>query len=243
MRVPRFHCVPPLAPGARVALPPDAAHHAIRVLRMAEGDALQLFDGAGREFQARVLRIEKQALTALVERETANDRESPLRIVLAQGVSGGDRMDYTLQKSVELGVAEIHPLQTERSVVRLSGERATKRVQHWQGVVVSACEQSGRSVVPQVHAIRGFGDWLAGATGDACRIVLAPDAERRLADLPRPAVPVILLAGPEGGLTENELEMAGLRGFVPIRLGPRILRTETAALAALAAMHALWGDF
>lgn len=243
MRVPRFYCDPPLALGARVALPPDAAHHAIRVLRMAEGDPLRLFDGAGGEFQGRVLRIEKQALTALVEAGLDNDRESPLRIVLAQGISSGERMDYTLQKAVELGVTAIRPVQTERSVVKLSGERAAKRIQHWQSVVISACEQCGRSVVPEVHAIGGLGAWLASETADACRIVLVPDAERRLADLPRPAVPIVLLAGPEGGLADGELESAQLRGFLPIRLGPRILRTETAALAAMSAMQTLWGDF
>jgi 16S rRNA (uracil1498-N3)-methyltransferase len=243
VRVPRFFCAPPLALGARVSLSPEAAHHAIRVLRMGEGDPLRLFDGSGREVQARILRIEKQALSALIESELANDRESPLRVVLAQGVSGGDRMDYTLQKAVELGVAEIRPIQTERSVVKLSGERAMKRLAHWQSVVIAACEQCGRSVVPEVHAVSGLGEWLAGESADATRIVLAPDAETRLADLPRPAVPVVLLAGPEGGLTEGEVATARLRGFRPVRLGPRILRTETAALAALAAMQSLWGDF
>lgn len=243
MRVPRFYCAPPLSPGARVTLPPEAAHHAIRVLRMGEGDRLRLFDGSGREFQARILRIEKQTLGALVETELANDRESPLRVVLAQGISSGDRMDYTLQKAVELGVAEIRPIHTERSVVKLSGERALKRLAHWQSVVIAACEQCGRSVVPEVHAVSGFGEWLAGEAGDACRIVLAPEAETRLAELPRPALPVVLLAGPEGGLSDGEVATARLRGFRPVRLGPRILRTETAALAALAAMQALWGDF
>lgn len=243
MRVPRFYCALPLSPGARVTLPPEAAHHAIRVLRMGEGDLLRLFDGSGREFQARILRIEKQALGALVEAELANDRESPLRVVLAQGISSGDRMDYTLQKAVELGVAEIRPIHTERSVVKLSGERALKRLAHWQSVVIAACEQCGRSVVPEVHAVSGFGEWLGGEAADACRIVLAPEAETRLAELPRPAVPVLLLAGPEGGLTDAEVATARLRGFRPVRLGPRILRTETAALAAMAAMQALWGDF
>ena len=243
MRLPRFYCPPPLALGGRVPLPADAAHHAIRVLRMKEGDALALFDGAGNEFMAKVLRADKQSLTAVIEATRDNDRESPLRIVLAQGISSGDRMDYTLQKAVELGVAEILPIATERSVVKLSGERAAKRIAHWQSVVVSACEQCGRSVVPEVHAVNGFVDWLAVETGDACRFVLAPDAEQRLADLPRPQGRIVLLAGPEGGLTDNELSTAQLRGFKPVRLGPRILRTETAALAAISAMQTLWGDY
>jgi 16S rRNA (uracil1498-N3)-methyltransferase len=152
-------------------------------------------------------------------------------------------MDYTLQKAVELGVTEIRPIQAERSVVKLAGERAAKRIQHWQSVVISACEQCGRSIVPEVHAISGFREWLANESQETCRIVLAPDAEQRLADLPRPASPIVLLTGPEGGLTENELEIAQMRGFVPIRLGPRILRTETAALVAISAMQTLWGDF
>jgi 16S rRNA (uracil1498-N3)-methyltransferase len=243
MRLPRFYCPPPLALGGRVPLPPDAAHHAIRVLRMKEGDALALFDGAGNEFIAKVLRIDKQSLTASIDAVRANERESPLRIALAQGISSGDRMDYTLQKAVELGVAAILPIATERSVVKLAGERAAKRIAHWQSVVVSACEQCGRSVVPEVHALSGFADWLAMETEDACRLVLAPDAEKRLADLPRPQGRIVLLAGPEGGLTDTELSTAQLRGFTPVRLGPRILRTETAALAAVAAMQTLWGDF
>ena len=243
MRLPRFYCPPPLASGGRVNLPPDAAHHAIRVLRMKEGDALALFDGAGNEFMAKVLRADKQSLTAVIEAPHANDRESPLQIVLAQGISSGDRMDYTLQKAVELGVREILPIAMERSVVKLSGERAVKRNAHWQSVVVSACEQCGRSVVPEVHAVSGFADWLATESEPACRIVLAPEAEQRLADLPRPQGRIVLLAGPEGGLTESELASAQLRGFTPVRLGPRILRTETAALAAIAAMQAHWGDF
>lgn len=243
MRLPRFYCPPPLALGGRVPLPADAAHHAIRVLRMKEGDALALFDGAGNEFMAKVLRIDKHSLTAVIEAERDNDRESPLRIVLAQGISSGDRMDYTLQKAVELGVAEILPIATERSVVKLSGERAAKRIAHWQSVVVSACEQCGRSVVPEVHGVNGFVDWLAAEAGDACRIVLVPEAEQRLADLPRPPGRIVLLAGPEGGLTDHELSTAQVRGFTQVRLGPRILRTETAALAAMSAMQTLWGDF
>jgi 16S rRNA (uracil1498-N3)-methyltransferase len=243
MRIPRFYCPPPLALGGRVSLPPDAAHHAIRVLRMKEGDGLALFDGAGNEFMAKVLRMDKQSLTAIIEAPQANDRESPLRIVLAQGISSGDRMDYTLQKAVELGVTEILPVATERSVVKLSGERMAKRVVHWQNVVISACEQCGRSTVPEVHAVNDFADWLALETEAASRIVLVPGAKQRLADLPRPQGRIVLLAGPEGGLTQDELSSAQeLRGFVPVRLGPRILRTETAALAAIAGMQTLWGD-
>lgn len=243
MRIPRFYCPPPLALGGRVTLPPDAAHHAVRVLRMSAGDALQLFDGAGGEFRARVERIDKHSLVAVIERTVDNERESPLHITLAQGISSGDRMDYTLQKAVELGVSGIRPLQTERSVVKLAGERAVRRIQHWQSVVISACEQCGRNVVPEVHAVNGFADWLADEKERARRIVLVPDAEQRLADLPRPDEKIVLLAGPEGGLTENELRTAQLRGFTPVRLGPRILRTETAALAALSAMQTLWGDY
>jgi 16S rRNA (uracil1498-N3)-methyltransferase len=243
LRIPRFFSFGPLALGGRVPLTADAAHHAIRVLRMAEGDPLNLFDGEGNEYRARALRIEKQSLVALIEEVIHNDRESPIAITLVQGISSGDRMDYALQKAVELGVTEIHPIQTERSVVKLTGERAVKRIHHWQSVVVSACEQCGRSLVPEVHAVCGFGDWLATETEPACRVMLVPHADTRLADLPSPGGRVVLLAGPEGGLADHELASAHMRGFTPVRLGPRILRTETAALAAISAMQTLWGDY
>jgi len=152
-------------------------------------------------------------------------------------------MDLTLQKATELGINAIQPLESERSVVKLSGERAEKRAAHWQGVVISACEQCGRNRVPAVAPIRRYSDWLGDAATTGLRLMLAPDAPQRFADLPVPTTPVTLLIGPEGGFSENEAAAAKTCGFTPVRLGARILRTETAALAALAAMQALWGDF
>lgn len=243
MRLPRFYCPGPLAVGARLALPPEAAHHALRVLRMKEGEALRVFDGQGREFHARIQQIQRGEVRVSLEEAAASDREPPLTVILAQGISSGERMDYTLQKAVELGVAGISPIAAERSVVRLVGERAEKRLLHWRRVVIAACEQSGRSRVPPVHPPETLPDWLAHLEPGGVRLMLAPDADTRLRDLPPPRGPVLLLVGPEGGLSEAERSVAVSQGFLPLRLGPRILRTETAALAALAAMHALWGDF
>jgi len=243
----RFHCPRDLAPGARLALPAEAAHHAIRVLRLKSGDPIGLFDGEGHEFSARIATIEGGTVWVAVEAAATSDREPPLKLVLLQGISSGERMDYTVQKAVELGVAEIWPLLAERSVVRLDRERAEKRRLHWQRVVIAACEQSGRSRVPPVHAPLRLADWLATwraqRQGNERALLLSPTGEPRLAALGEPQGPVILLAGPEGGFTEAEAAAARHQGFLPVRLGPRILRTETAALAALAAVQALWGDF
>jgi 16S rRNA (uracil1498-N3)-methyltransferase len=213
------------------------------VLRLAAGDAVIAFDGVGHEYAARIDRISKSGLTLIVGEPHAVDRESPLEVVLAQGISGGDRMDYTVQKAVELGVHAIQPLTAERSVVRLDRDRAAKRVAHWQAVAVSACEQCGRNRVPQVLPVATLATWLGGVPAAAARITLTPDAAARLAALERPRGAIILLAGPEGGLSPREHESAIATGFTAVRLGPRVLRTETAAVAALAAMQTLWGDF
>lgn len=239
----RFYCPDPLAPGARFALPEQAAHHAAKVLRLREGDAITLFDGNGGEFPAVIEQIGKRDVIAKIGQHIPRECEAPLFVTLAQAISAGEKMDYTLQKATELGIAAIQPLESERSVVRLSGERAEKRAAHWQGVVISACEQSGRNRVPQVAPIRRYADWLGEAGKSGLRLMLSPDAPQSLSDLPAPQQPVTLLIGPEGGFSENEVSAAKVCGFTPVRLGARILRTETAALAALAAMQALWGDF
>lgn len=227
-------------------LAPDQAHHVVRVLRLETGDAVVLFDGRGVERDAVIARVAKSSVTLHVGGPRAVDRESPLAVVLAQGMSSGERMDYTVQKAVELGAACIQPLVTSRSVVRLDAARALKRVAHWQAVVIAACEQSGRNSVPQVLPVMGLTDWLAhvGAReATTLRLVLSPAAPITLRDLARPAARVTLLAGPEGGLSPQEQQDAQTMGFTPLRLGPRVLRTETAALAALSAMQTLWGDF
>ena len=241
--VPRFFCAGDLSQGATRDLPEAAAHHAARVLRLTVGDPVIVFNGEGGESDARILSIGKDHVSVRVGPWRAREAEPSVRVVLLQGLSARERMDFTVQKAVELGVAEIFPVEMRRSVMRLAEERATRRVEHWQNLVVAACEQCGRNRVPEVHPVSAFPDWLGAhsAAPEEQRLILSTVAERRLRDLPAPRV-LLLLAGPEGGFTPEELEMAQACGFTPVRLGLRVLRTETAALAALAAIHALWGD-
>ncbi|MGH8619395.1 MAG: 16S rRNA (uracil(1498)-N(3))-methyltransferase [Burkholderiales bacterium] len=241
---PRIYLGDPLATGATVALPAAAAHHVARVLRLQVGAALVLFDGRGGEYAAVVSRLAGGVVDVLVGAHRAVEREAPVRVTLAQGISSGERMDYTLQKAVELGVAAIQPLATARSVVRLAGERAERRLEHWRQIVAGACEQSGRNAVPVVAPIATPSAWLAALAPEAgtLRLTLAPDAARRWSELD-PAERVVLAVGPEGGFDPGERDLLAQTGFEAVRLGPRVLRTETAALAALAAIHARWGDF
>ena len=239
----RFYCDAKLAIGAIVNLPENAAHHAAKVLRMQVDDALTLFNGDGADYTASILRINKSEVAVKISAAHNVTRESPLQVTLAQAISSGERMEFTLQKAVELGVAHIQPIAAERSVVKLSGERAEKRREHWQNVVISACEQSGRAFIPKVAANLSLNDWLAQRDQFAVKLLLSPIAEQRLHDIPKPQGNICLLIGCEGGLSAPEQESAALCGFVPVRLGARVLRTETAAMAALAAMQTLWGDF
>jgi 16S rRNA (uracil1498-N3)-methyltransferase len=242
----RFHFEGRLGNGSEVRLQRDAAHHAVRVLRLAVGEPVVLFDGRGGEFEARITRIDKGEVAVKTGAHRAIERESRLHIVLAQGLSSGDRMDITLQKAVELGVAAIQPVAAERSVVKLRDERVQRRMEHWQNLVISACEQCGRNRVPEVQPLLGLPDWLAQlempAPDDEARVLLSPAATVQLKELAPPAR-MMLLVGPEGGLSAVETQLAQSRGFRGVRLGPRILRTETAALATLSAIQALWGDF
>ncbi len=234
-----------LGPGARVELPRELAHHLGRVLRLADGAMLSLFDGSGPVWLAR-LRIGGGGPAVAGGIAAIDDvRESPLRIILGQGLSSGDRMDITVQKAVELGAAGIAPLATARAVVKLSGERAERRREHWQRIAISACEQCQRHVVPIVEPVQGLRDWLASLPHAAPKWLLCARDGQRSADLARPDASLTgyLLAGPEGGFTDDERELVIDAGFVPVRLGPRVLRTETAAMTALAAMQTLWGDF
>jgi 16S rRNA (uracil1498-N3)-methyltransferase len=226
-------------------LPEAQAHHVVHVLRLAAGDAVTLFDGRGTEYPAIILRISKRAVVVRISDACVVDRESPLHVTLVQAVSSGERMDYTIQKAVELGVSHIQPVISQRSVVRLKGERAEKRVAHWQYIVIAACEQCGRNCVAEVAPVLSFMNWLATlpVDGAGTRLMLSPYADRHLAEMTKPELGVVLLAGPEGGFDETEIEMALRRGFIALSLGPRVLRTETAALAALAALQAKWGDF
>ena len=242
MSAPRFYLDQTLAQGARFSLPPGPARHAARALRLKVDDTVTLFNGQGGEYAARIERIHKDEVAVAITGFADVERESPLQVALAQGISSGERMDYTLQKAVELGVASIQPIAAKRSVVKLAGERVDRRVAHWQGVVASACEQCGRNRVPDVATPLTLAQWLGGYGGGRL-LFLSPLAEMRLADLPRPTATDCLVAGPEGGFETDEIAALEAVGAIPIRLGPRVLRTETAALAALAAMQALWGDF
>ncbi|WP_407279887.1 16S rRNA (uracil(1498)-N(3))-methyltransferase [Aromatoleum evansii] len=237
----RFFCPLPLPAAGEIQLPEALAHHAARVLRLRDGDPVILFDGSGGEVTA-VLRLRgKQCFAELLERRDI-ERESPLRLVLVQALASGDKMDWIVQKAVELGVAAIVPVQAERSVLRLAGERAAKRVEHWQQVAVSACEQCGRNRVPAVAPITGLHDYLARPC-EGARLILDPAATQRLLDAGRPAGEVHLLIGPEGGWSDEELAACRRAGCAGMGLGPRVLRTETAGLAAIAALQAVWGDF
>jgi 16S rRNA (uracil1498-N3)-methyltransferase len=214
----------------------------VRVLRLPPGAPVVLFDGRGGEYPARIERIERDRVYAELAAWQEIERESPLVVTLVQALQAGDKMDFTIQKAVELGVRDIVPVESRRSVLRLSGERAAKRVAHWQGVVASACEQCGRNQVPLVAPLEKLENWLARPAGGVLRLMLAPDAGQTLADI-EPAGAVQLLIGAEGGLDPQEMIAAQQAGFQAVRLGPRVLRTETAGLAVLAALQALWGDF
>jgi len=240
---PRFFCPQRLEAGALAELPLMAAHHAERVLRLREGDDVVLFDGMGGEYRGRLAEGGRSPRVLVLEHR-AVEREAPIAIVLAQAVPAGDRMDWLVQKAVELGVAAIAPLQTERSVVRLSGDRAAKRRAHWQQVAVGACEQCGRNRVPAVHSVIEVRRFLAESGSDeGSRLMLDPRAAAELRHMDTPGGRISLLIGPEGGITESEAHAARARGFLSVRLGPRTLRADTAGLAAVAAILARWGDF
>src|SRR6266700_4330019 len=237
---PRFFAPVKLSPGTEIELPERVARHCA-VLRLRRGETVILFNGEGGECTAELTRGSRGNTHAHVSSRQPVERESPLAIALAQCVSSGDRMDITLQKSTELGVARIVPITSNRSVVRLSSDRADRRVAHWRNVVIAACEQCGRNRVPEVAAITDLDTFLAAAGNDGLRLLLAADADRDLKQLEPPGK-VTLLVGPEGGLAPEERKRAERGGFVPVRFGPRVLRTETAPLATIAAMQALWGD-
>jgi 16S rRNA (uracil1498-N3)-methyltransferase len=232
---PRVFLDVPLAQGKEVSLEDAAAHHLARVLRLREGDELTLFNGGGGEWDAEFLGKRRVRLRSFSDVE----RESALRVTLVQGVSSGDRMDYTIQKAVELGVAAIQPLLTKRSVVKLEGQRAESRVEHWRRVVISACEQCGRNRVPEVSPLLDFYQYRSA--GEAPRLLLSGQG-RSIREFEVQGA-VTIAAGPEAGFAPEEQATLERAGFVKASLGPRVLRTETAALAALAALNALRGDF
>lgn len=243
MRIPRIFQPQSLASGQSLELDAQATAHLTRVLRLKAGDELVLFNGEGGEFAARIEALEKRAAVVRVGEFRGRELESPLELVLVQGVSRGERMDYTVQKAVELGVARIVPVITSRTVVNLKDERRERRQEHWQMVAAGACEQSGRNRVPVVAPVVAFERWLAATPPAGLKLVLHHRAEQGLGGMTRPAGPVTLLIGPEGGLSPQEIDAARAAGFLPLCLGPRVMRTETAAVAALAVLQWRWGDF
>ncbi len=238
-RIPRLFVDAELRPQAKLVLPEDAAHHAARVLRLREGDAVALFDGRGGEYGARLFMPGRDRVVAEIGEWRDIERENRLAVTLVQAVSSGEKMDFTIQKAVELGVAAIQPLLTAKSVVRLSAEREEKKLAHWRRVAIAACEQCGRNRIPDIAEPLQLDRYKAPE--DAARILLSPAGTQALAGLARS--PVVLAVGPEAGFSADEERLLERAGFVPVRLGQRTLRTETAALAALAALNALAGDF
>ncbi|UZE28764.1 16S rRNA (uracil(1498)-N(3))-methyltransferase [Pseudomonas asplenii] len=239
MRLSRFFIDAPLSLGEH-QLPEAQAHYIGRVLRMAEGDALQVFDGSGNEFLGSLLEVGKKHVRVQLTETFAGQPDSPLHLHLGQGLSRGERMDWAIQKATELGVSEITPIVSERCEVRLKDERADKRLAHWRQIAISACEQCGRSTLPVIHPPLLLNEWLKQTEAEL-KLVLHPVAEP-LTSHPKPAS-LAFLIGPEGGLSDAEVEQAARSGYGPARLGPRVLRTETAPVVALAVAQQLWGDF
>ena len=240
MRLPRIHIDQALQAGARVELEPGQAHYIARVLRMRAGDALILFNGAGGQYPATLEAVGKHAVVVTTGEFEPVERESPLALHLGIAVSRGDRMDWVVQKATELGVHAITPLLSERTEVKLKGEREAKKLRHWQQVAISACEQCGRNRLPVVHPLQPLQDWCQRVEADA-RLVLDPEADSSDPGAAAPAS-IALLVGPEGGFSAAEIAAAATAGFHSLQLGPRVLRTETAPLAAIALLQARWGD-
>jgi 16S rRNA (uracil1498-N3)-methyltransferase len=249
MRLTRVYVDAPLEAGTRITLEGSAASHLTRVLRLRVGEALTLFNGEGGEYAASIDKAHGGAVTVAVGEHRAQERESPLALTLAQGVSRGERMDLVVQKATELGVTQLVPLLTEHGVVRFDAQQAHRKLNHWHAIAIAACEQSGRNRLPEVMAPATLRDFLrAGAEADPAgkgvptRLLLSPAAALRIDDVPRPVARITVLIGPEGGLAEAEQEAAVAAGFTAVRLGPRVLRTETAAIAALTLLQRQFGD-
>lgn len=238
--VPRFYVDAPLRAGGNATLPENSAHHAVHVLRLRAGDAVTLFNGRGGEFAGRIAAIERLRISVDLLKHHAVERETPLRVTLVQAVSAGEKMDSTVRKAVELGVAEIRPVLATRSVARPKGERAENRREHWQKVVIAACEQCGRNRIPAVLPLVSLADYRAG---EGLKILLSPFSELALSKMSLEGEQIVLAAGPEAGFSAEEEAALATQGFVPVKIGARVLRTETAALAAVAALNALKGDF
>lgn len=238
----RFYYPSPLAIGANITLPEAIAHH-IHVLRLPVGESLTLFNGEGGEFTATLVSVEKKRATAEVKAFSPREVELPYSVTIAQALPESSKIDWIIEKAVELGACAFQPIAAQRCVVRLNAERAAKKMEHWRSIAASAAEQSGRNRLLHVCEPVDFNDWI-GQQNLHTRIMLSPRAEQPLSDWARhhPAQAVALLIGPEGGFSEQEERSAVARGVLPLSIGPRVLRTETAALAALAALNAVWGE-
>ncbi|WP_166212836.1 16S rRNA (uracil(1498)-N(3))-methyltransferase [Cognatiluteimonas telluris] len=242
MRLTRVHVDLPLAVGAGFALPEAAASHLARVLRLQPGDACVLFNGDGHDYAATISAVGKREVRVRVDAAVAVGNESPLRITLVQGIARGEKMDWILQKATELGVGAVVPVSSERSEVRLDRERADKRLAHWRSVVVAACEQSGRASVPAVAPSQPLAEAMEGLDAQP-RYLLDPQAARAIGALATtPLTGCVLAVGPEGGWSPRDRGLLAQAGFEGLRLGPRVLRTETAGIAAIAVLQALRGD-
>ena len=240
--MPRFYLADGLQPGQNISLPENVIRH-LHVLRVREGEEITLFNGNGHSYPTRLLSLAKRQAVAEVLSEQTVDNESPLAISLIQAVSSGERMDFTLQKSVEMGVTEIFPVTSARSIVKLSGERAEKRQERWQEIVIAACEQCGRNRIPTVHPLLPLSQRLQQLPQSDARLLMGLHHPKSLKDIQPAPQRITLMIGPEGGWSPEEETAAFQTGFQSILLGKRVLRTETAALAAIAAMQTLWGDF
>lgn len=243
MRLTRVYVDTPVNTGKRLVVEGSAANHITRVLRLRNGDALTVFDGSGAEFGARIEEFRKDAVIVCVDEQRTVDRESPLSLTLAQGISRGERMDWIIQKATELGATRIVPVFTQRSVVRLDDKQAERKLQHWRAITIAACEQCGRNRLPELVTPVDFFDVLPETfTPNSTRLLLSPHAELRIDDLRELHGGVTVLIGPEGGLDDVEQEAAMAAGFKSVRMGPRVLRTETAAIAALTILQRYFGD-
>jgi len=242
MRLKRVYVDAALEPGARLSLTGGAAGHLTRVLRLRSKAALTLFNGRGGEYAASIERVQRSEVTVVVGEHAPLERESPFPLTLAQGVSRGERMDLVVQKATELGVARLVPVLTERSIVRLDEGQSDRKSSHWRAVAIAACEQCGRNRLPEVALPTPLREFLRQPAGDSVRLLLSPSATRRIEDVPRPASGAMVLIGPEGGLADEEQQLAEGAGFTAVNLGPRVLRTETAAIAALTLLQREFGD-
>lgn len=244
MRIPRLYCPANFAAGQTLTLSKEQAHYVLTVLRLKNERLIELFDGKGNQASGKLIITSRRTADVVIDATAEINTEPPLETILVQGISKGDRMDYTIQKTVELGINQIQPIFTEYCDVKLNGDKLEKKLQQWQDIAINACEQSNRNVVPKIMKAASYEAWLNNHS-QINGLVLNPYAETSLKSLPTALAeaPIHLLIGPEGGLTDSEVKLAIEKGMTDTRLGPRILRTETAGVAVLSALQTLWGDF